>query len=133
MNSYPKVIKILGAIAVIMYIIMIWYSFSNESGFDSIIIGAYFTVLGVCFGFIFTEMGKRFYDKKHNDLLCRINKIRKSQQRTEKTSKIIVTRLDSIDSRLEAIESKLESVDNDTESAPTGRCDEPVHSDHIGR
>ena len=62
MNSIHNWIKILGAIALILYIGIIWYSVLYDSGFDSIIIGVYFTVIGLGFGFIFTGMGKRLYD-----------------------------------------------------------------------
>ena len=107
MDLNLRMIKILSAIAIIMWIIMIWYSIVLRSGFDSIIVGAYFTVVGLLSGFVFAEMGKRFYDDKHKDLLTQIKQIQKSQR-------MIDSRLIAIESKLDELSSKLNYYDNGT-------------------
>ena len=112
--------------SVVSWIGMVYLFQEANTPYGSIIIGAYFTSVGWFGASVVAGANELATAKRHSKLSASIRAILKSQKQSEETSKMI-------ESKLEAIESKLESADNDTESAPTGRPDEPVHSDHIGR
>ena len=123
MKPIRIMIKISGAITLILLIVIVCYSIIYDQILVSIMIGTYFTVIGVLGGLVFTKINQHFDDKRQRALLSEFDRLRESQLDVESTVKSINSRLEIIDTRLEAIESKLESADNDTE-------DEPNDSNH---
>ena len=134
MKPIRIMIKISGAITLILLIVIVCYSIIYDQILVSIMIGTYFTVIGVLGGLVFTKINQHFDDKRQRALsikddkrqralLSEFDRLRESQLDVESTVKSINSRLEIIDTRLEAIESKLESTDNDIE-------DEPNDSNH---
>ena len=78
LNGSIVLISISGAIALILLIGIVYHSMIHDSVLISMMTGAYFTVVGVFGGLVFTDINRRLEDDKHKELMSELCDIRDS-------------------------------------------------------